>query len=131
MPAIPVADARAGVDMLYSSGTTGRPNGVRVPLPEDPAIDAANSLVMLASAVFQINADRIHLSPAPHYHAAPFRWSITIPRLGVTAVLIQQFDPAAALAPLATFARTSLQCEPTHVLTTPHFPPHSPPRTTT
>src|SRR3546814_10667235 len=58
MPAIPVADERAGVDMLYSSGTTGRPKGVRVPLPEDPAIDAANSLVMLDSAVFQINADR-------------------------------------------------------------------------
>src|SRR3546814_10235365 len=47
MPAIPVADERAGVDMLYSSGTTGRPKGVRVPLPEDPAIDAATSLVML------------------------------------------------------------------------------------
>src|SRR5690606_9101244 len=54
MPATPVADERAGVDMLYSSGTTGRPKGVRVPLPEDPAIDATNSLVMLASAVFQI-----------------------------------------------------------------------------
>src|SRR3546814_14237535 len=53
MPATPVADERAGVDMLYSSGTTGRPKGVRVPLPEDPAIDAVNSLVMLASAVFQ------------------------------------------------------------------------------
>src|SRR3546814_7098712 len=67
MPATPVADERAGVDMLYSSGTTGRPKGVRVPLPEDPAIDAVNSLVMLASAVFQLNSDSIYLSPAPLY----------------------------------------------------------------
>ena len=27
MPATPIADERAGVDMLYSSGTTGRPKG--------------------------------------------------------------------------------------------------------
>src|SRR5690606_20685907 len=52
MPAGPVADERAGVDMLYSSGTTGRPKGVRVPLPEDPAIDGSNTLVMLAHAAF-------------------------------------------------------------------------------
>src|SRR3546814_14691542 len=82
MPAIPVADERAGVDMLYSSGTTGRPKGVRVPLPEDPAIDAANSLVMLASAGFQINADSIYLSPAPLYHAAPLRLRSEARRVG-------------------------------------------------
>src|SRR3546814_8010661 len=81
MPAIPVADERAGVDMLYSSGTTGRPKGVRVPLPEEPAIDAGNSLVMLASAVFQINADSVYLSPAPLYHAAPLRSEEHTPEL--------------------------------------------------
>src|SRR3546814_15327733 len=71
MPAIPVADERAGVDMLYSSGTPGRPKGLRVPLPEDPAIDAANSLVMPASAVFQNNPARIYLSPDPPSHPPP------------------------------------------------------------
>ncbi|KAJ8135900.1 hypothetical protein OY671_010887, partial [Metschnikowia pulcherrima] len=43
MPATPIADERAGCDMLYSSGTTGKPKGVRVPSPEDPAIGAPNS----------------------------------------------------------------------------------------
>ncbi|MDQ2764989.1 MAG: AMP-binding protein, partial [Pseudomonadota bacterium] len=37
MPDTPIPDERAGVDMLYSSGTTGRPKGVRVALPEDPS----------------------------------------------------------------------------------------------
>ena len=44
MPTTPVADQRAGTDMLYSSGTTGQPKGVRFPLPEDPDIAAPSAL---------------------------------------------------------------------------------------
>ena len=56
MPAERIADERAGVDMLYSSGTTGRPKVVKVPLPEEEEIDAPNSLVMLASAARHFNS---------------------------------------------------------------------------
>lgn len=114
MPPTPVADERAGVDMLYSSGTTGRPKGVRVPLPEDRAIDAANSLVGLAAAAFQINADSIYLSPAPLYHAAPLRWSMTVHRLGGTVVLMKKFDPEAALSYIEKYRVNASQWVPTH-----------------
>ena len=64
MPDKPIADERAGTDMLYSSGTTGRPKGVKIPLPVEPAIDAVNVLVQLSMAAYGITSEGIYLSPA-------------------------------------------------------------------
>ncbi len=114
MPDTPIADERAGIDMLYSSGTTGRPKGVRVALPEEPSIAAPNVLVMLAQALYRLGPDSIYLSPAPLYHAAPLRWSMTVMRLGGTVVMMQHFDPEAALAAIDRYKVNSSQWVPTH-----------------
>jgi long-chain acyl-CoA synthetase len=114
MPTAPIADERAGVDMLYSSGTTGRPKGVRVPLPADPAIDGVNSLVMLAMGLYRFNAESIYLSPAPLYHAAPLRWSMTMHRIGGTVVIMNKFDPEGVLAAIEKYHVTCGQFVPTH-----------------
>ena len=114
MPTTPIADERAGVDMLYSSGTTGRPKGVKIPLPEDPAIDQANALVGLTMMAFGIKPDSVYLSPAPLYHAAPLRWSMTIQKLGGTVVVMEKFDPEAALAAIEKYKVTDGQFVPTH-----------------
>ena len=50
----PIADQSTGADMLYSSGTTGRPKGVKLPLPDDP-IDAPTTLVQLASKFYGLS----------------------------------------------------------------------------
>jgi long-chain acyl-CoA synthetase len=114
LPKTPIADERAGVDMLYSSGTTGRPKGVRIPLPEDPAINQSNSLVMLAMGLFRFTPDSIYLSPAPLYHAAPLRWSMTVHKIGGTVVIMKKFDAEAALAAIEKYKVTCSQWVPTH-----------------
>ncbi len=114
MPTTRIADERAGVDMLYSSGTTGRPKGVRVPLPPEPAIDQMNPLVMLGMAMYGLTADSIYLSPAPLYHAAPLRWSMTIHKIGGTVVVMKKFDPEAVLKFIEHYKITCGQYVPTH-----------------
>jgi long-chain acyl-CoA synthetase len=114
LPIAPIADERAGTDMLYSSGTTGQPKGVRFPLPEDPDITAVSPLAMIAAGAFHFSADSIYLSPAPLYHAAPLRWCVSVHRLGGTVVVMEKFDPELALAAIEKYGITASQWVPTH-----------------
>lgn len=113
-PSTPITDERAGVDMLYSSGTTGRPKGVKIPLPEDPAIDGPHVLTQLALYLYQPNADTIYLSPSPLYHAAPLRWSMTMHRLGATVIVMEHFDAEHVLDLIERYRVTLAQFVPTH-----------------
>jgi len=112
MPATPIADESAGADMLYSSGTTGRPKGVKIPLTGAP-IDVDTGLRALVSGLYAIDAETIYLSPAPLYHAAPLRWCMTIQKIGATAVIMEKFDPEAFLKCVETYKITASQMVPT------------------
>ncbi|MBX6390065.1 MAG: AMP-binding protein, partial [Frankia sp.] len=71
----PRDDEVRGTFMLYSSGTTGRPKGIRFPLPDRPASAGDAELLPVGQALFGLAPDTVYLSPAPLYHAAPLRVS--------------------------------------------------------
>ncbi|MES2340874.1 MAG: acyl-CoA synthetase [Pseudomonadota bacterium] len=113
MPTTPVADESAGADMLYSSGTTGRPKGIKPALTGSP-IDDPNPLAMMAQMLFGFRPDSVYLSPAPLYHAAPLRWCMSVQRLGGTVVVMEKFDPEDALRLIEKHKIDVGQFVPTH-----------------
>ncbi|MEM7689793.1 MAG: acyl-CoA synthetase [Pseudomonadota bacterium] len=111
-----VADQHAGQIMLYSSGTTGRPKGVKPAPPEDTDPKAPVPLMGLATmgVGWPSDGSMVYLSPAPLYHAAPLGWSSVVHRLGGTVVMMEKFDPEAALKAIETYKVTDSQWVPTH-----------------
>jgi len=114
LPVTPIADESAGAPMLYSSGTTGRPKGVLRPLVADQGIAAPNPQVRLGRKLYGWTAETVYLCPAPLYHAAPLAWSMAVHALGGTVVLMERFDPEAALELIESRRVTSAQWVPTH-----------------
>ncbi|HVN38531.1 MAG TPA: AMP-binding protein [Myxococcota bacterium] len=111
----PLDDEREGAVMLYSSGTTGRPKGVRRELPDLPAGHA--SLEAFAKGflgLFGIGSGDRYLCPAPLYHAAPIAFSNHHLRLGASVVLMDHFDAEQALRCIQDQRVTSSQWVPTH-----------------
>lgn len=102
-----------GAEMLYSSGTTGRPKGVRLPLPDHQVDEAADILTPLFQRLYGLTADDIYLSPAPIYHAAPLRWCGVFHALGATVVVMEKFDAERALQTIERYAVTVTQMVPT------------------
>ncbi|MFJ4453139.1 acyl-CoA synthetase [Pseudomonas sp. NPDC089392] len=113
MPVTMVSDPSAGSDMLYSSGMTGRPKGVKPQLPEGP-IEAKTPLMQLGESLYGMDGASRYLSTSPLYHAAPLRWAMVIHRFGGTVVVMERFDAQQSLALIEQHRITHATFVPTH-----------------
>ncbi|HZQ28449.1 MAG TPA: AMP-binding protein [Acidimicrobiales bacterium] len=111
-PTDELPDQVEGQDMLYSSGTTGRPKGVKIPLPGLP-VPSPGSVSALGQMLYGFNPDMVYLSPAPIYHAAPLRFSMAVHRHGGTLVVMEHFDPVEFLRLVERYKVTHTQVVPT------------------
>ena len=112
-PAEPLAEEREGTDMLYSSGTTGFPKGIKVPLPDAVPGDQPSGVELLSKLLWGATDESIYLSPAPLYHSAPLRFTMAMQRIGGTVVVMEHFDPIEMLRLVERHKVTHLQVVPT------------------
>ena len=101
-----------GLDFAYSSGTTGRPKGIKHALTGDRQLEAATKSAGWVS-FFDLKEDSVYLSPAPLYHAAPLRFSLRCLTDGGTVVAMQKFDAESALSAIEKYRVTHSQWVPT------------------
>jgi acyl-coenzyme A synthetase/AMP-(fatty) acid ligase len=122
-PATSIADECEGAAMLYSSGTTGRPKGVRPPFAPLPmGSGPATSLAIALPLMFGFEESDRYLCPGPLYHAAPLGFTAAQHRLGCTAVVLDRFDAERALAAIERHRVTTSQWVPTHFVRLLHLP---------
>jgi long-chain acyl-CoA synthetase len=98
--------------MNYSSGTTGRPKGIKRPLSGN-TFAAPSALDALLGNLYGLNKDTVYLSPAPLYHSAPLAFTAGVHSLGGTIVVMDKFDPVEALRAIETHKITHSQWVPT------------------
>jgi fatty-acyl-CoA synthase len=113
----PIADETEGDLLQYTSGTTGRPKGIRRELAHVAPAEAPNMLMPLMTAV-GITRESVYLSPAPLYHTAPSFWSMAVSqwaarrlswRSSIPSLRWSAFSGTASLT-ASLFLRCSSEC---------------------
>ncbi len=108
------AERRAGMVMNYTSGTTGKPKGVRRRLPElDP--DSVFGMYALFLALFGIEPekDNVHLCGSPLYHTAVLMFTGGSLHFGHAVVIMDKWTPEGCLAAIESYRVTTSHMVPT------------------
>ncbi len=122
--AAPLESEIRGDFMNYSSGTTGRPKGVKRPLP-GLSFDENAPLDGLLGQLFGLDESTVYLSTAPLYHSAPMAFTTAVHSLGGTNVIMGRFDAVDALRFIEEHQITHSQFVPTMFVRMLKLPPEA------
>lgn len=106
-----LADRRGEV-MLYSSGTTGTPKGIRAPLSEESPL-VAPARHRFLTGEYGLSGDSVVLDPGPLYHATPIKFLLHAHRAGGTVLCVDKFNAELALRAIQTHRATMAVVVPT------------------
>jgi long-chain acyl-CoA synthetase len=107
-------DRATGAVMTYTAGTTGRPKGVRRPMPPiDPDMNATLNGAFLMLFGIQAHEDNVHLTVSPLYHTAVVNFTLDSLFLGHTVVLMDRWTPEGTLERIERYRVTTSHMVPT------------------
>ncbi|MFV8816215.1 AMP-binding protein [Haliea sp. E17] len=95
--AVPPDDEAGGVPMFYAAGA-GEPLRGALPTPLSDDVDTPPALAGGVGVAFGFSEETVFLSPAPLYTPASLLYNMMALYQGGTCVLMESFEPEAALA---------------------------------
>ncbi|MDT3442703.1 MULTISPECIES: acyl-CoA synthetase [unclassified Pseudofrankia] len=115
LPSSPLDDEAEGNWMFYSSGTTGRPKGIK-PIEVGGPVGVPTGFTAMVRHLFGGDESTVYFSPSPLYHAAPSGWAAAVHRIGGTVVVGPRFEPVDFLETIQRHRVTLAQVVPTHLV---------------
>jgi acyl-CoA synthetase (AMP-forming)/AMP-acid ligase II len=111
----PPEDQPKGELMIYSSGTTGRPKGIKRPLTgkQIDAPEFAAGAQYMGHTMLRMEKSDVYLCPAPLYHSAGIFWTTGVQAFGASVVVMEKFDAEQFLAVIEREHVTHTQVVPT------------------
>ncbi|MCO4744333.1 MAG: AMP-binding protein [Proteobacteria bacterium] len=112
-PTEPPENRAAGATMTYTSGTTGKPKGVRRPLPDSPPEPVASGYAMFMMVYTMKAGEGVHLVGSPMYHTAVVYFAVSTLHLGHQVVIMDKWTPKGMLERIQQYRVTNSHMVPT------------------
>lgn len=110
----PLVGVREGNHMCYSSGTTGRPKGIKRALSARTYGTPLDFETLAMHELYEFNDQAVYLVPSPLHFSGGIGWTMGALRFGATVVIMQHFDPIEALRQIEKYKVTHSYFVPTH-----------------